>query len=167
MSAAGPQKPVGELTVQDLKSHPVWRFLPEGESPDETWVAPVRRLPVSDLDGCLAAAVVRTPSGREITACLGNVSLSNPAATQHFLTLAAFRGDGAQFHLARYHDTDYTERGPEAFAAFLGWPVAEVFPLAYDLSAVAQGVPEVVRGTIYREPRRRLSEEELIALSLE
>jgi hypothetical protein len=116
---------------------------------------------------CIRRQDVRTPSGRTITTCLGNVSLGNAAATEHFLTLTVFQGDGAQFHLARYHDTDYAERGPDALAAFLGWPVAEVFPLAYDLSAVAQGLPEVVRGAIHREPPRRLSKEELIALSLQ
>ena len=43
-------KPADELTIADLRRHPVWQYdLAAEGGHDETWVKPVKRLPVSDL----------------------------------------------------------------------------------------------------------------------
>jgi hypothetical protein len=45
-------------------------------------------------------------------------------------------------------------------AGFLGLHVEEVFPIRYDISGVAVGLDEVVRGEIPAEPAERLTGEE-------
>ena len=58
------------------------------------------------------------------------------------------------------------ERGPDALARFLGLPLAEVFPIAYDVSAIVQGAQDSVQGHVLAEPRVRLTRAELIALAV-
>jgi hypothetical protein len=45
--------------------------------------------------------------------------------------------------------------------------VSDVFPIKYDLSQVAIGDPDVVRGAVLAEPSERLSRSELIALAVD
>ena len=52
-------------------------------------------------------------------------------------------------------------------AAFLGLGIDEVFPITYDLTGVAIGLDEVVKGTIPIEAPEELTDDELINLSLE
>ena len=154
-------KPVAALTAEDLARHPVWVFDGDAESApggDETWVVPIRDLPVADLANRLVAASLRV-GGRPVLGLLGNVSLHDARMTREFLTLSVLH-DGAWFHLARYHDADFDRRGPAQLAARFDLPVAEVFPIRYDISAAAVGVPEVVRGLILAEPAERLTDAE-------
>ena len=106
-------------------------------------------------------------AGRPVLAVLGNISLQSTRQTQHFLTVTVFRADGQTFDLARYHDVDADRRGPSALAGFLGLSEAEIFPITYDISSVANGLPEVVSGKIDREPKEHLSAEELLDLAIE
>jgi hypothetical protein len=57
--------------------------------------------------------------------------------------------------------------GPEALAAFLGFSVLEVFPIKYDISAVAIGSPEVLRGEIKKDLEESVSRAELAKMLLE
>jgi hypothetical protein len=160
-------KPVAALTPEDLARFPVWEFDTGGEplpGRDETWVVPVPALPVASLSGRVVGVALWF-GGREAVGLLGNLDLADPRASQEFAALSAWRG-GAWFHLARYFDPDRHERGPAQLAAFLGLPVADVFPVRYDLSGVAVGHPEVVRGTIDAEPAVRLTPSERLALVL-
>jgi hypothetical protein len=68
--------------------------------------------------------------------------------------------------LARYHDFDYAERGPEALARFLSLPVEEVFPIAFDIRAYAHGDPHALCGSVRQELRERLSRAEIIAMAV-
>jgi hypothetical protein len=87
--------------------------------------------------------------------------------TRQFLALTVFGGESqGGFTLARYFDVDYERRGPAALAGFLGLRVEEVFPVAYDIGAVAVGLAEVIRGSIPSEPAEKLTEEELTALAV-
>lgn len=161
------KKPVSALTREDMRTHPVWEFLPETKDRDETWVRSVSCLPVTDLSGRLAATTLRLASGREVPAILGNISLQNALKTKHFLTVIAFGGSGQTFELARYHDLDAAQRSPKAFAEFLGVSEAGIFPMTYDISPVAIGLPEVVFGQISRDPEERLTEDQLINMAIE
>lgn len=156
-------KPVSSLEVADLKAHSVWQFV--NRDRDETLVRPVKRLPVAVLTGKLAATQVQLANGTFVWALIGNVDGSNARLTEHFITLSVFR-DGRWFTLSRYHDFDYAEQGPEALANFLGLPVDEVFPIAYDIRACAKGDPAALAGKIYKAPRERLSRAEIIALAV-
>jgi len=163
MDAVRP-KLVDELTLADLEAHPVWRFT-GADSPDETRVRPVRRLPVSKLDNALVAVPLELPSRASVWGLLGNIDATSAEKTSHFLSVSVLSG-GRWFHLARYHDLDRDERGPEALAAFLGLTVPQVFPLAYDISNCCIGLADVVTGTVPVEPPVRLSRAELIALAV-
>jgi hypothetical protein len=160
-------KPVTDLTMKDLASFPIWEYDLDGESRpgrDETWVVPVTNLPVTSLSNRVISVKLRL-GGREVMGLLGNIDLDDPRASREFATLSVWR-DGAWFHLARYFDMDREQRGAEQFAEFLGLPVGEVFPVRYDLSGIAVGHAEVIRGRIDAEPEVRLSSSQRMALAL-
>lgn len=162
------RKPINELTVADLKRHPVWRFLLSRESSlDETWVSPVKSLPVSDLANRVVGTHAHMACGSPIFCLLGSVSLRDPKRTQQFIGLTVFRDDGERFHLARYFDVDYADQGPEALAEFLGRTVEEVFPISYDMGSVARGHNEVTKGLIPAEPLTRLTGKERMELVIQ
>jgi hypothetical protein len=92
-------------------------------------------------------------------ALIGNYNVTNPRDTQHFLTLSIERG-GEWFHLARYHDVDFTDRGPEALARFLGLHVDDVFPISVDVRRYVRGDPKALIAIVLKEPQERLTEEE-------
>jgi len=151
-----------ELDPADLAEHPVWEYV----SPDDTIVRPVLDIPVESLRSRIVGTRLRLANGQDIWAILSNVHLRSLRKNEHFLAVWVER-EGQWCELARYHDADHNRRGPERLADFLGLTVAEVFPLTYDISAVACGLREAVRGVIAAEPKERLTEDELIALALE
>jgi hypothetical protein len=84
-------------------------------------------------------------------AIIGNIDLADPRLSKHFLTISIEQG-GRWFHLARYHDHDYGERGPEQLASFLGLQVEAVFPIAYNVTSTVRGQRAAARGEILAEP---------------
>ncbi len=155
-------KPVESLTVADFQPHPVWEYLNDDEI-GETMVQPVEKLPVESLDNRLVGAQVRLANGSRVWALIGNVDVTNSRSTQHFLTLSIDRG-GKWFHLARYFDFDFTDRSPDALARFLGLGVDDVFPISVDIRRYVQGNPAALALIVLKEPRERLTREELMAL---
>jgi hypothetical protein len=153
------------LTVDDLKRHPVWRFAND-DAVGEMVAKPIKRLPVTSLRGRIVGAEVRLANGRLIWALLGNLDTRNPPLTKHFRTISLER-DGHWFHMARYHDYDYDERGPEAVARFLGLPPEEVFPIAVDLRrAVRSDDTATLVFEIELDPGEKLSRDEIISLAV-
>jgi hypothetical protein len=159
-------RPVDALTPTDLARAPVWEFVDDDSQPDETYVRLVSELPVESLDGRVAATEVTLRNGRRLWTTVGNVDLRGARSTHHFLKLSLYIDD-AWFHLARYHDFDVAERGPVALARRLGLQLSDVFPIKYDLSQVAMGDPDVVRGAVLAEPSERLSRAQLVALAVD
>ena len=159
------KRAVQSLTPEDFAKYRVWRFT-GSDTPDETYVTPVRQLPVARLTACIIGGPIHLANRTVLTGLLGNLDPSNPRFTEHFLTLSVFRSDGAIFHLARYHDLDATKRGPSALAAFLGYPLDALFPITYDISSVVAGPSTALRGSISAEPRVRLTRSEIIALAV-
>lgn len=157
-------KPVDSLRAEDLRAFPVWQYTGR-EGADETYVRPVKRIPVNSLTGKVVGTRVWLANGEYVWALIGNVDAKNPRLTEHFLTISVER-DGKWFGLARYHDFDFTERGPDALARFLGLPVDTVFPLTYDITKVAKGEAAALQGQILKEPRERLSRSEIIAMAV-
>jgi hypothetical protein len=155
-------KPVEELTVDDVKAAPVWEFIND-DSIGETMVRPVTQLPVENLDQKLAGTIVRLANGTLEWAIIGNVDSRDPRRTEQFLTLSLER-DGKWFFLQRYFDVMYAVMGPDALAQFLGLPVDDVFPIAFDLRLYSDGDPAALMGSVLKEPREKLSEEEIMAL---
>src|SRR5262245_24907025 len=93
------EKPAGLLRVADLALNPVWRFV-GSDSPDETFVRPVARIPVADLAGKLVGTRVLLANKRQVWAMIGNVHSNNPRLTEQFITLSIEHNDD-WFHLAR------------------------------------------------------------------
>jgi hypothetical protein len=158
-------KPVHALTVADLEAHPVWRYLPENDERDETFVRPVKRIPVSSLAGKIVGTQVLLANGQRIWAIISNVDHTNARLTQHFLTLSVER-NGSWFFLARYHDFDRAKRGPKALAKLLGLSVAEVFPITYDIRSYAKGSSAALSGEITKTPKERLTRSQVIGLAV-
>ena len=152
-------KPVESLKVTDLEVHPVWEYLNDHEIGD-TMVRPVEKLPVGSLDNRLVGAKVRLANGLEVWGLIGNFDVAHPRATQHFLTLSIEFG-GKWFHLARYFDFDFANRSPDALARLLGLGVDDVFPITVDVRRYVRGDPAALTVTVLKEPRERLTDEEL------
>jgi hypothetical protein len=157
-------KPIDSLQVADLQAHPVWQYT-NREGADETFVRPVKEAPVDDLAGKIVGTEVMLANGQRVWALIGNVDPTNAKLTQHFLTLSVERG-GRWFMLARYHDFDYAEKGPEVLADFLRLSVEDVFPVRYDIRQYVKGKADALSGDIPREPRERLSRAEIIAMAV-
>jgi hypothetical protein len=157
-------KRVSSLTSADLQSHPVWQYISLEEN-DETFVRPLQVVPAANLTNKVVGTKVTLANGQRVWAIIGNVDPTSARFTQHFLTLSVER-DGQWFTLARYHDFDYSERGPETLARFLDLSVDEVFPIAYDIRSFAKGDATALSGQITKEPRERLSRAEIIAMAV-
>ena len=155
-------KPVESLTVADFEAHPVWEYLNDDEI-GETMARPVEKLPVETLDDRIVGTQVRLANGSEVWGLFGNFDVKNPRATQHFMALSIERG-GEWFHLARYQDIDFASRGPEALGRFLGLGVDDVFPITVDVRRYVRGDPKALTAIQLKEPRERLTREELMAL---
>ena len=104
-------------------------------------------------------------SGRRVWALIGNVDPTNPRLTEHFVTISV-EHNGRWFTLSRYHDFDYADNGPEALSRFLGYPIDDVFPIAYDIQEYAEGDAAALCGQIRKDPRERLSRAEIIAMAV-
>jgi hypothetical protein len=160
--------PVGELTIADLQRNPVWEYdLANEAEHDETWVKPVKAIPVSDLSNRIVGTEAVLACGATIHCDLGNISLNSATQTKHFLALSVYGEDDKTFQLARYFDTDYDSSGPQALADFLGRPLEEVFPISYDISKVASGLPDVIKATIPASPSEKLTRQQIMRLVME
>lgn len=158
-------KPLADLTDEDLASFPVWEYDHDREAEpgrDETWITPVAGLPVTTLTNRVVAVPLRFGDFGTL-GLLGNLDLDDPRSSREFLTLSVLRG-GKWFDLARYFDADCDNRGPSQLAEFLGLAIDEAFPIEYDLSAVAVGHPEVLKGRIEAQPSERLTDASRLAL---
>jgi hypothetical protein len=158
-------KDVSKLTPVDLCEHPVWRFMGSDE-PSETCVRPVKKLPVKSLSGSLVGCEVGLACGKKMIALLGNLDSENVRLTEHFLTLSIYRADGKIFHLARYHDIDFTRRGPDALSTFLKMKKKDLFPIEWDVRHLVVGGPDALHGSIESKPKERLTRAQIIALAV-
>lgn len=160
-------KNVDELTILDFEQCPVWEFVPDEETEGSAiFGRPIMDLPITNAQNRFVGTKVTLNNGNRCWATIGNIDLGNRRSTHHFLTISLVQ-DGKWFHLARYHDFDYSTRGPDHLAKFLGLPIDGVFPISYDLSGLAVGFPEIIRGKIPVEIHDKLSKSDLIHLALE
>ncbi len=156
--------PVETLTEALLRKDPVWEFCNDDEA-GETCVRPVKKLPVTSGDCRLFGCEFQFRDGSRAFGFIGNLSLSAADKNRHFLTVSVFVGSEI-YHLARYHDFDVAKRGPATLAKKFGKKEDDMFPIAYDLSDIAAGSEECIRGTILKEPMQRLTRGEIIQLAL-
>jgi len=157
-------KPIAALTIADLRRHSVWTYV-DDDTPDETYVTPLTTRPVCDFSNVVFGTEIRLANGHRHWALLAGLHGKDVRANEQLLGLVVIRHK-ERFNLARYHDVDYARRGPAALAAWLGLAVSDVFPISYDIRAVATGLPGVVQGTIPQVPQAPLSQSERIAIAL-
>jgi hypothetical protein len=164
--ALGPSMSIALSSLSPLKllRAPVWEF--ESDGSEELSVFPVSPLPVSSLDGRFVASHLYLANGQVAIGLLSNLALQHPELNEHFITLSVFGSNSAIFHLARYHDPGWEQRGPSALAQFLGLSIGDIFPIRYDVADVVSGPESVIRGTIQRKPSFHLSRAELIAYAV-
>jgi hypothetical protein len=142
----------------------VWQNIIDNEA-DEVSVYPVTKLPVSSLTGRIVGSPVRLANGQSVWAIILYLDAKDPRKSEQFVVLRIEK-DGHWFDLARYWDLDYSTNSPEALSRFLGLPIDEVFPIAYDVTNYVDGKRTALTGTVEREPRERLSEDEIIRLAV-
>lgn len=152
----------------DLALHPVWEFCNEMEDSlgDETFLRVVEDLPVDSLANRIVGTELNLANGSVVFGILQNIELYDHYQTEHFVTVTVFDKKGRSFPLARYHDVAIETYGPDALARFLRLKVADVFPLSYDISAVAIGDLASVRRKIPIRPRNPLTRSDLIRLAV-
>lgn len=160
-------RPLEAIPIDELMRHGVWEYDLNEEAyepeQDETWMLPVRDLPVDDLLNRITATEVTLANGAVLPAIIGGVSVRSEEATREFITVS-LATDYGWFHLARYFDVDCEDYGPDALADRLGLRVDEIFPLCYDVSRLLMGLQTVTKGSIPAVPDRRLSAEERMQL---
>ena len=146
-----------------LAKYPVWEFLNDDEHPlGDTAMQPVSDLPTRQFDGRIFGTIVTLADGSLFPATIADLNFGPKKYRSHFRSLTLF-AKGKRFHLANYFQLRYQEQGPAALAAFLGKTTEEVFPISYDISDIAVGPSDVVRGQFKAEvkdpiPRHRLME---------
>ena len=105
-----------------------------------------------------------------MTAMLWSVDLTSLQRNEQFITIA-FWLNGSWWHLSkrpfRAPDGSIETHLPADLATKLGLDLDDVFPIAYDISAFAYGLPEVTRGKILTEPREKLTKSQRMALILQ
>ena len=111
-------KRIDLLTPSDLAVSLIWKYT-NRDGASELFVATIATIPVKDLNGKVIGSQVRLANGSQRWSLIGNVDTTNSRFTEHLLTLPV-ESDGKWFHLARYHDHDYVDRGPEALRFLLG-----------------------------------------------
>jgi hypothetical protein len=159
------RRALSDLAVEDLAEHPVWEMI-ETPASSDVQVRPVKQVPVRTLKNRLVGTRLRLADGTRVWALLGNISPGNPRSTNHFLT-ASVHHQGKWFDLARYHDVDFARRDGKALAAFLGKAPHEVFPIQYDIRDFVVGSGASLAGQIDSAPAERLTQDDLIRLSLQ
>lgn len=155
------KKHLCDLTPVDFGVHPVWRNdLSDEKSDGELTYIPVKKLPVESLKNKVIGIQVTLANGEKKWARMSSIRLSDARRTEQFLSISIEK-DGKWFSLRRYFDPGHHRAGPDALAEFLGLDVNDVFPIAYDLRPYAIGEDAAIVGLIPREPRERLSKDEL------
>lgn len=167
--ATNSMKTFSDITPDDLRQYPVWEFANDVEdvTSDESYLRPVRDLPITDPGNRIMGTIATLANGDQVPAILQNVNLDSPYATEHLISVTVFNRAGEAFPLARYHDIQIDEYGPEQLAAFMKLTVRDVFPISYDISDIAVGDHDCVRREIPVRPRRLLSSSEIIAMAVQ
>ncbi|MCK6473127.1 MAG: hypothetical protein L6R28_15390 [Planctomycetes bacterium] len=151
--------PVEKLSPDDFAKHPVWEFCNDEEGVkgrDETWVRPVKKLPVDSIDNCVAGIQVTLSDGSRLWALIGNVDPQSQKSTDEFVTLSFFLGR-TKFHLSRYFDADVARFGPDQLANALSKKLDEIFPIRWDMSHVFSPKCKCVSGEVFAKPKKKLT----------
>lgn len=158
------ERKIETLTHRDLADHAIWEYVIDVEERG-VWVIPSSSASISAFDNKLVATMVTLANGIQLHALIGNVLPSDSEATKHLLTLSVLIGS-EWFTLSRYHDFDYSTNGPNDLARKLSLPIADVFPISYDLRHVVVGKDSALKGEVLADATEKLTREQIVALAL-
>jgi hypothetical protein len=132
------------LTIQDFKEFPIWEFTNKHESVSrdgELVVMPVTDFPVTTLEGRFIGTEVKLANGNLVWAVLLGINLAKakPVSSAIFYR-------GAETYMLRCLAPGVS--GPEQLAQFLGLRVEDVFPICFDISRLAIGAADAVKGEL-------------------
>lgn len=157
-------KSFDQLEIPDFEKYPVWQIV-EDDKYVNLMLNPVKKLPVNNLESRIVGTRVTLADGTVTWAILSNISLSDKLKNTHFLN-ASINCNGSWFDLARYHDSDFQHRSGDVLALKLGKSIENIFPIVYDLSQVASGDQDVLRGKINYLVTEQLTMSELISMAV-
>lgn len=155
------KKTIETISVRDIQANSVWKYGRGGD----TSIEPVRKMPCTTLIGRIVGTRVELADGTFAWALLGNIDTDKPEFSKHFMTLS-MESCGNWFHLARYHDYDYSVRGPEKLSEWLNKPLEHIFPISYDIQHVFNRESIALKGKIDKEPKEKLTRAEIISMSV-
>jgi hypothetical protein len=157
-------KDVENIVPADFQISPIWEFVNDEGTHDETVVSPLMHVPTESMSNRFAGTRVTLANGQPVWAMIGNVDENDPYRTKHFISLSVYKN--GWFHLGRYFDPWFKRLGPEAMASFLGLDENDVFPVHYDIRALVKGDPAALAGTINARPDEPLTDDQLIKLAV-
>jgi hypothetical protein len=154
-----------DIVPSDFAISPVWEFVLQLETVDDTLMRPVMKLPVNDLGNRIIGTEVRFANGSVLWGAMSNVDTQDTDRMREFLSLSIYKG--VWYHLARYFDPDSERNGPFGLAKFLGLKVSDIFPIAYDLRSACSGNPNCLAGVIPAKPEIQLDADKRFQLMTE
>ena len=126
------------VSIADFENHPVWIERDLGK------YTPLEDLPANDLESCFVACNLLLANNDEIRGVLSGIYLNNPELTRITIGLIIIK-NGQMFGYRKDLLEPYKS---EMVSEFLSLSMSSIFPIRYDLSELAIGHPEVIRGTI-------------------
>jgi hypothetical protein len=156
-------KPANKLTAKDWEKYPVWTFDLGNEGKagrDETWMAPVKKLPATDIRDGGCRTVAQLACGEPVTLVLWNLDL-NPERTLKLMAqyrvkpmtkaernayLSSCTPDFWIFANRKWWRSNWDGRA--GLLKCLKRTLEEIFPIKYDISKLAVGADRIVRGEI-------------------
>lgn len=124
---------------------------------------PITKLPVRGFAGRLFGTSVTLADGSRFPAAISDLGFGPKKYRHHFRSLNVF-AKGRRFHLAHYFQFWYETQGPDALAAFLGKKRDQVFPISYDISHLAIGPHDVIRGVFEAAISNPIPQDKLMTL---
>jgi hypothetical protein len=155
-------KAIDRLSQTDLEKHRLWRFV---SNRGDFEITPVKKLPCTDLRNKVASTPLKFADGTICWGLVGNFDAEDPQANEHFITLSLLH-NGKWFHLARYFDFDYAERGPEAMAAAFAKPIASIFPISGSLEGLVLASPRDLQFSVSAKPSVILTLDKLMEMAV-
>jgi len=152
---------VDTISIEDILAYPVWKFSKQ----EPFLITPVKKTPCKNLTGRIVGTEVVLADGTRVWALIGNIDPENTQLTEHFITISIL-SNNKWFHLSRYHDYDYKDNGPEKLSEFLKKSIEDIFPISYDIRTILKAESSAAYGKIQKEPNKKLSREEIIALAV-
>ena len=158
------ERPLNEITATELLTAPAWSYTPSKDG--RVWLKPVGSKRLRTFNNRMVTCQFHTPSGEAIWGLVEGIHPDLPLFSKHWRKAYLLRSDGKWFELARYHDYNWSTKGPERCAYFFRSTVHAMFPLRFDISHLSATASSSLVGVFESDPKDRLPRAEIIALAV-